>query len=103
MRDKVGPLLSIHDFEADEMSDLATEIFKRINNGKDKDMYDQYLSVLMERGIMCPHPQQKRMYGSKHSAYSLTLYRWYDCNMCGCSVFNEDYIDDEKEKTKRIL
>ena len=99
-----GPLLNIDELDDHEVARIATEVFKRIGDNRDDDMHEHYLAVLIENGLMCPHPQHKRLYGGEKSTIPLTTPAWYDCEMCRCSVFNERYYEDEEAPaTKKIF
>lgn len=96
--DKIGPRRKHTDLSKSETDELAAKVLKKISDNKDedKDMYYLYLSVLIDSNLMCPHPQHKRSYDGKKSGYPQDSYRWYECEMCECAVFNEDYVDDEE-------
>lgn len=104
---KTGPLLKLHDLDQKEAMFIAREVFKKIkNNGQHDEMYRQYLLVLTKYGVMCPHPQQKRLYNKEKLVYPSTIHMWYDCEMCGCCVLNESFekdVDEKKEDIKIIL
>jgi hypothetical protein len=95
-----GQLMRIEDVDGDDMSQIAGEIFRLAKTMDDP--YQAYVSVISKYGIICPHPQKKRLYDGRHkSDVPVERYRWYDCTMCGCSAFNEHWMwrvrDEEKE------
>lgn len=99
---KTGYLLSIEDIEPKDMVLISNKIFRSLSKTNNEDeMYNAYLSVLAEHGIICPHPQHKRLYcGYFQSKEPLSSYPWYECTMCGCGVINELKEEGSCEKKK---
>lgn len=96
---KCGPLITIEDISHEDMSLIAHEIFRLMK--KYDDPYDAYIFVLSKYGIMCPHPQIKRLYnGFKKSAVPQVQYKWYNCSMCKCSAINEKLFPTGKSTLK---
>lgn len=61
------------------------------------DPYRAYADVLSSWGLACSHPQHMRNYpGIGKSHFPLFQHRWYDCNICGCTVVNEDFCHSRK-------
>jgi hypothetical protein len=95
----MGNLMQIEDLEPADMARIAKEVFGL--SKKSGDQYGSYIKVLSKYGVMCPHPLKKRLYeGIKSSDKFLYDYRWYSCEMCGCSVINEHWIRARKELEK---
>jgi hypothetical protein len=78
------PLSRLEDFKPEELRKLSRKIFKKIRSGVD--MYEAYLSVLIENGVMCPHPSQFRVYKDSTVAYGLER-REYTCSLCKSESF----------------
>jgi len=95
--EKCGSLMIIDDISQSDMSLIAYEIFRLIKNYDDP--YDAYILVLSKYGIMCPHPQIKRLYnGFKKSMSPLANFKWYNCSMCKCAAINEEsYVIENYE------
>ena len=93
-----GPLMRYEDLGVGDQELIASEIFKLAKDLKDP--YNAYFFVITKYGLICPHPQIKRLYGSRKSNIPLSDYKWYDCEMCGCSVVNEIYsVENEEENS----
>jgi len=79
--------------------DVFTSI--RENEG---DPYKLYARVLSSWGVMCPHPQSKRLYGGVrrfHMPQPVFRYHWYSCECCGALTMNSDTsssLDSSKKK-----
>ena len=99
-----GNLLAIEDIDPKDMAVVAAKIFVGISDAKDEnEMYCTYLSVLSAYGIMCPHPQHKRLYsGWLSSKEPLLDYGWYTCTMCNCSAINEYRIRKIREEKDKV-
>lgn len=86
-----GALLSLKDLSTEEMAILSTEIFSQMQkrDPEKTDMYEVYTGVLADWGVMCPHPQHKRLYeGKVESPVPKLNFKWYRCLACGCEVVN---------------
>jgi len=91
LRERRGGLLKIEDIEKNDIALLVSEIFKGSRHSSDR--YQVWLEVFTEYGIICPHPQHKLLYEGKFKSLVPTSeYRWFNCEMCGCSVFNEYWL-----------
>lgn len=53
----IGRLLSLSDISEEEIRSIGSEFFKRVRGRHDP--YSVYLELLIERGVMCPHPSEK--------------------------------------------
>lgn len=77
-----------------------TKIRETRDKDPEADMLRIYLEVLTSFGVICPHPQSKRLYSSyKKSYYPLINHRWYSCEICFCLVINEHWDASTKERT----
>jgi hypothetical protein len=96
---KKGPLIALDDLESNERSWLATKIFQLFGPLDEQSKYEAYMNVLHEYGIMCPHPQHKRLYGGTEQLPKPSdQHLWYDCTMCSCTVLNEDRFRRMREE-----
>jgi len=96
----IGGLMNIDDIEYQDMARIVAEVFSlfKLNNDMDK----SYIKVLSKYGIVCPHPSEKRLYsGTTRSKKPLVVHRWYDCEMCDCSVFNEHWMKAVREEEEK--
>lgn len=83
--------------DPEEKGIVARDALTHIYLNRGQNPYQVYAEVLGNWGVVCPHPQHVRLYsGQKSSPYPLAGHRWYDCQMCGCSVFNEDFYQSRK-------
>ncbi len=79
------------------------DVFSNIRSS-DGDPYVVYANVLSSWGIMCPHPQTRRLYGGyrRHRvAQPVSRYFWYECECCGTLAPNTDVtcsVDVTKKK-----
>jgi len=95
-----GPLMKVEDVDEENMSIIAGEIFRLSKLVEDP--YDAYVQIISKYGIICPHPQRKRLYdGCFRSDTPIARYRWYNCEMCQCSVFNEHWMWRVREEEKK--
>lgn len=86
-----GPLLEYSKLSAKDIRTISKEIFSTIGSSMgDKDPYEIYIEVMMKWGIMCPHPQYKRLYEGKHRmSFPTCKYRWFLCECCSSCVIND--------------
>lgn len=86
-------LIPFDSLDQEEKKIVAEDVLNKIYLNGSKDHYRVYAEVLASWGVICPHPQHMRLYsGHVRSPYNpLTGHRWYDCQVCGCSTFNEDF------------
>lgn len=90
-------LLSFDRLDPEEKKIVAQDVLTNIYLNGGKDPYGVYAEVLGKWGIVCPHPQHMRKYsGSKSSPFPLSAHRYYTCDVCGCSSFNEDFQPTRK-------
>lgn len=102
--DGMGPLLNIEELEDEDLRMISAEVFENIKNNEG-DMHEQYFLVLAKYKIMCPHPQNKRLYSNKKLSYHSISYPWYECSMCDSAVINKEYVKeeaDEKDRTQKV-
>lgn len=77
-------LLAWSDLTDDERRTVSRDIFLALrSHGQDRDYYEIYLEVLMEWGIMCPHPNHLKTYIDRPHLH-------FRCSMCG----TESAFDD---------
>jgi len=94
----LGPLIPFDVLSPDEKRILAEEILTKIHLNKGRSPYEVYAEILSLWGVACCHPQHMRKYsGTKESQFPLLDHRWYNCQVCKCSVMNEDF--EPKKKT----
>lgn len=82
------PWAELSDFEKNQFS---KQFFNALFLDKQRrDPYTVYVEELFSWGIMCPHPQHKRLYGGTvRSESPVDSYRWYLCECCQCPVPND--------------
>lgn len=76
---------------------FADDVFTRVYSEK-KEPYSAYAEALDDWGVSCPHPQHLRSYDGKLSQIPIVDVKWYNCSLCECSVFNEDFEDSKLNK-----
>ena len=90
----LGKLLKIEELTVDELTMVNSSIFlyMGISDAQNLDGYYQvYIETLHSWGIMCPHPQIRRLYdGYRKSDYPIQFNesKWYSCTLCKTSVIN---------------
>lgn len=90
-----GPLLRIEDLSSDEITIVNSSFLDLCRNRKVNDIdetYSAYVFTLHTWGIMCPHPQQHRLYdGFKHSDSPIDFEssKWFNCILCSAAVINK--------------
>lgn len=99
-----GGMMVIDDVGHADMAAIVGEVFGLFKLTDDMD--GSYIRVLSKYGIVCPHPPDKRLYeGIVRSKKPVVNYRWYDCEMCKCSVLNEHWMkfvrEEEDERRAR--
>jgi hypothetical protein len=55
-----------------------------------------YLRVMHSWGVICPHPQESRMYEGLYwsdSSVDFEECQWYVCQVCECIVINREVAD----------
>lgn len=89
---KKADLIPFHCLDPEEKKIVAQDVLTHIYLNGGKDPYRVYAEVFASWGIVCPHPQHMRKYsGTTFSEFPLSSHRWYNCGVCGCSIFNEDF------------
>jgi len=90
---KRSALIPFHRLDPEEKKLVAEDVLTSIHANGGEDPYRVYADVLAAWGVVCPHPQHMRRYSGKIRApyFPLTDHRWYDCDVCECSIFNEDF------------
>ncbi len=96
-------LLRFEELSSAEQQMVAKDIFSSIGK-TGGDPYRIYAKVLSTWGIMCPHPQSKRLYGGR-KRYPLPQlsekYPWYLCECCESTCSNTDGPDQRKGLAKK--
>jgi hypothetical protein len=95
-------LLRFEDLTAPEKRLVARDVFSSIGRERG-DPYSVYARVLASWGIMCPHPQLRRLYGGRdrHGTPQPTdRYGWFRCESCGALAQNEP-PSEPRSSTKR--
>ena len=94
-----GPMWTIEMVSETDMAKIAGQAFHKMTAMKDRDPYEVYAETLAYYGIICPHPQQKRLYGGDTRS-PIPLYdpMYYDCEMCKCAVLNEQRMRKREQK-----
>lgn len=89
-----GNLIRIEELSTEEIMLINASLFNEMRLSESEtldDYYQIYIKTLHSWGIMCPHPQYKRLYyGNIKSEYPINFEhsKWYDCLLCGTSVIN---------------
>lgn len=92
-------LIHIDDIDKSDLSMIAAEVFKLAESIEDP--YEAYIKVISKYGIMCPHPQNKRLYGGYLKSASQRFdFRWFNCGMCECSVIDDSYDESSERPSK---
>jgi hypothetical protein len=85
-----GPLLK-HDELVPAEQALLREDFLRQRVGSDLPDHTLYLGVMHSWGVICPHPQDRRVYEGLYWSDSSVPFdecSWYSCGVCNCIVIN---------------
>lgn len=88
-----GPLLRLEELDHSELELVNREFLDRLQ-GRAEDIdqiYEAYAQALHSWGIICPHPQQHRMYDGFHKTdvpLKFDESRWFECRLCGTAVIN---------------
>lgn len=86
---KKGSLLMVAELDPEEHAQLSEHFFGEIRRHPGVDPYDIYSQVMADWGIMCHHPQTRRLYeGKEKLAYHDTKYRWFMCTCCKAHVIS---------------
>lgn len=83
-------LLRFEELSAREARMVNRDVFASIRESAD-DPYKLYARVLSSWGVMCPHPQSKRLYAGLqrfHTPQPASRYHWYSCECCGSLSVN---------------
>jgi len=85
------PLIPWKDLSDFEKGQFSTAFFQSMFLDKQRrDPYAVYAEELSNWGIMCPHPQHKRLYaGLVRSEAPVGSHRWYLCECCQAQVPND--------------
>ena len=88
---RVGPLVRIEDLNESQLALIIGETYRltKIEN----DPWEIYIKVITRYGIMCPHPHEKRIHD-----YDIK-FRWFECELCGCSVISTNHESQESKNT----
>lgn len=82
-------LLTMDELEPEEHSQLSADFFQTVRKNPGRDPYEVYVEVMADWGVMCHHPQSRRLYeGNLKFDYPNSSYRWYLCTCCGSHVPN---------------
>lgn len=96
-----GPMLKMSDLDPFEKQIVSDDFFSRRQDGKD--MGKNYLEVLSSWGIICPHPQDRRLYeGSIRSEHHESNRHWFICEMCECHVINDAWMKENTEALRNF-
>jgi hypothetical protein len=89
------PLIPWKDLSDFEKNQFSTSFFQALFVDKQKrDPYVVYADELSNWGIMCPHPQHKRLYGGTvRSEVPVGSHRWYLCECCASHCPNDALPD----------
>lgn len=94
-REMGGPLLRVSDLNPDEISFVAHILAGLIKEprwwGIDDITIALHLYALNSWGIMCPHPENSRLYEGYYQSKSVPPFKecnWFHCQICECLVIN---------------
>lgn len=96
-------LMRFEELSAKEQRLVAHDVFSSIRESKD-DPYRVYASVVSSWGLMCTHPQSKRLYDGKfryNVSPAADKHRWYHCECCGSSTINDVRVMFKKKPTRK--
>lgn len=94
---KKTDMLSFFSLDPDEKKMVAEDILTKLHLNRGKDPYKVYVETLADWGIVCPHPEHMRLYsGVKKSEYPVFDHKWFKCEVCGCSSFNENFLSSQR-------
>jgi hypothetical protein len=80
-------LLQQGELDPEEHEQLSAAFFSAVRNNPGVDPYKVYVGIMSEWGIMCHHPQSKRMYeGTERSEFHTDRYKWFFCECCESHV-----------------
>ena len=83
-KEKGVALLSLSEMSRSEISFITKKVFSHIEEKK-CDFYTAYHEVFADWGIMCSHPQEKRLYlGWLQLSVHNSQNKWFRCSCC-CS------------------
>lgn len=93
---RIGPLLRIEDLTHEETQTVYKAFVsdQRLAEAEtNEDFCRVYTSILIDHGVMCPHPTVFRSYGSSRtSGYGDVIpfdrQRWYLCPICDAICIN---------------
>lgn len=85
-----GPLLRHPDLTSSEQALIKADFLRKrpIDGMPDHVLY---LRVMHSWGVICPHPQESRMYEGLYWSDSQVKFAecsWYACGICECIVIN---------------
>lgn len=90
----LGPLIPLHELTPEEVAIVNRSFLERCRRDRVEGTdgyYGTYVSVLHEWGIMCPHPQHRRLYDGLYASdvpLPFDEARWYHCGLCAAAVIN---------------
>lgn len=91
-------MLRFNDLSVAERQLISKDIFTALHLGSGSlDPYDVVSEIFHHWGVMCIHPVVKRRY---RGSGPTDTYRWFECEMCGCVVKNDEYVPRNTRKVK---
>jgi hypothetical protein len=95
-----GELLLLGELDDEERELVSHDVLTAIQREAGVDEYEIYSRTLADWGVMCPHPQVKRLYEGKQRldvpAGLLGMFKWYFCECCKTYVLNKPITFFEK-------
>lgn len=80
-------LLLYYELEEEDRSRISSEFFALIKRSPELDHYTVFSELLSEWGVMCPHPQDQRLYsGREKMLMHSDKHRWFFCSCCRTNV-----------------
>lgn len=85
-----------------EVSFISRKVFARIDETK-CDFYTAYRDIFSDWGIMCPHPQEKRLYlGWLQLSVHTSANKWFKCSCCNTIVVNVDWMKERLSRGESV-
>lgn len=90
-----GPLLRIEDLNPEEITIINASFLEMCKSRRVEDInqtYIAYADTLHKWGVMCPHPQQLRLYDGQSSDVPIDFqtFKWFECKLCSAEVINKE-------------
>lgn len=87
-----GELLQYYELDEDDRSRISADFFSALKRSPASDHYELFSEVLSAWGVMCPHPQDKRLYvGKERLILHTDKHKWFYCECCQTGVINREY------------